>query len=68
MAKPYSIDLRERALAAFDNGEKSKILCERFIISEKTLYLWRKQREERGHIRPIIKYQKDHSHKLIVIS
>ena len=65
MAKPYSIDLRERAMAAFDSGEKVGKIAERFCISEKTLYLWRIQRKSRGNIEPITNYQKGHSHKLL---
>ena len=65
MAKPYSIDLRERVMAAFDSGEKVGKIAERFCISEKTLYLWRIQRKSRGTIEPITKYQKGHSHKLL---
>lgn len=64
MSKPYSDDLRIRVLKAVDNGEKMCLTAKNFSISEKTIYLWRKHREERGHIKPIVKYQKGHSHKI----
>ena len=65
MAKAYSEDLRLRIMKCFDSGEKQSSLAKRFFVSEKTIYLWRKQREERGHNRPIVKYQKGHSHKIL---
>ena len=64
MGRAYSEDLRNRVMSAYDSGEKQCSIAERFSISEKTLYLWRHQREERGHIRPITKYQSGHSHKI----
>lgn len=62
--KTYSDDLRKKIMEAVDRGEKPCLISKRFEVSEKTIYLWRKQRRERGHIRPITKYQKGHSHKI----
>lgn len=62
--KPYSLDLRNRVLEMCDAGEKRCVVAKTFSISEKTIYLWKKQREERGFIHGITKYQKGHSHKI----
>ena len=51
-------------MQAYDLGERQSVLARRFCISEKTIYLWRKQRISRGHPHPITKYQKGHSHKI----
>jgi transposase len=64
MGKPYSEDLRMRVMAAIDNGERLCRVAKQFDVFEKTLYLWRRQRLARGHIRPITQYQKGHSHKI----
>jgi len=50
--KTYSEDLRKRVMEAVDSGDKQYKIAKRFLISEKTIYLWCKQRSERGHIRP----------------
>jgi transposase len=65
MAKAYSDDLRIRVMKAYDCGEKQCELAKRFNVSEKTIYLWRRQREERGHNKAITKYQNGHSHKIL---
>ena len=51
-------------MQAVDGGDKQCSIAKRFVISEKTIYLWCKQRKERGHIKPITNYQKGHSHKI----
>jgi transposase len=65
MGKPYSSDLRIRVLKALDSGECLKCISRTFDISIKTIYLWRKQLANCGHLRPVIKYQKGHSHKIV---
>jgi transposase len=42
-------------------------IAKTFSINIKTLYLWRKQRNERGFIHGITNYQKGHSHKILDI-
>ena len=64
MAKAYSEDLRSRVLLAYESGESQKSISKRFLISEKTIYLWRHQRLIRGHSQPITKYQKGYGHKI----
>ena len=64
MPQPYSEDLRSRVLAAVDSGNRVGEVAKRFKVCDKTLYLWRQQRKERGSIKPITAFQKDHSHKI----
>jgi transposase len=52
MRKPYSNDLRSRALEACDEGERPGIVAERFRIGRSSVYLWLKQRREEGRDRP----------------
>jgi transposase len=64
----YSVDLRERVLNAVDKGTLRAVVSSQFAIDVKTIYLWLRQRKERGHIRPITGYQKGHSHKITNLS
>jgi len=65
MPKPYSKDLRERVLKVVDEKKMTmKAISEMFNIDEKTLYLWRKRREETDSIEPITRYQKGCGHKI----
>ena len=48
MPKPYSHDLRSRALKACDEGEQPGVVAERFQIGRSSVYLWLKQRREEG--------------------
>jgi transposase len=52
MPKPYSHDLRSRALEACDAGERPGVVAERFRIGRASVYLWLKQRREEGRDRP----------------
>ena len=50
--KPYSIDLRERVLAALDrNMARSKAITT-FQVSRSTIKRWLAQRATLGHLRP----------------
>lgn len=48
MPRPYSNDLRRRALEACDEGERPGVVAERFRIGRASVYLWLKQRREEG--------------------
>ena len=49
MPRPYSADLRARALRACDRAEGSRAaIARRFEVAEATLYGWRKQEREEG--------------------
>ena len=52
MPRPYSQDLRTRALAAVDAGERPGAVAERFCVARATAYLWLKQRREEGRTAP----------------
>jgi transposase len=52
MPRPYSRDLRTRALAAVDAGERPGAVAERFCVARATAYLWLKQRREEGRTAP----------------
>jgi transposase len=52
MPKPYSLDLRSRALEACDGGERPGRVAQRFRIGRSSVYLWLKQRREEGRDRP----------------
>ena len=52
MPAAYSIDLREKAVAAYDRGERKTAICRTFNISRNTLDLWLKRREETGTVAP----------------
>lgn len=54
MPRAWSVDLRERVLAACDEGglRRSEI-AQRFGVGESTLYDWRKRRKETGRVAPL---------------
>jgi transposase len=52
MPKPYSYDLRSKAINAFKSGKKKIEVCDYFNISRNTLDLWLKKEEETGDYRP----------------
>ena len=52
--RPYSIDLRERVVAAYEAGEGSlTVIGERFDIDRRTVFRWVHQRQQRGTLEPI---------------
>ena len=54
MPKAWSVDLRERVLAACDAGvlERSEIAAQ-FRVGESTIYDWLKRRRETGQVAPL---------------
>jgi transposase len=52
MTRPYSEDLRERALARSDAGETDRTIAEALQIAPSCLSKWRKLREETGGLSP----------------
>ena len=52
MARPYSEDLRERALARSDAGDTDRIIAEALLIAPSCLSKWRKLRRETGALKP----------------
>jgi transposase len=54
MARAYSMDLRERAVAAAQAGDWTRAeVAERFGISEATLYGWLRRLKEGGTFEPL---------------
>ena len=54
MPRPYSIDLRERALLACErDGDDCTAVARRFQVGVSTLHLWRKQAREEGRRTPL---------------
>jgi transposase len=51
MPRPYSDDLRSRALQACDEGERPGRVAKRFRIGRGSGYLWLKQRRAEGRCR-----------------
>lgn len=52
MTRPYSEDLRERALARFDAGEADRAIAQVLSIAPSCLSKWRKLRRETGALKP----------------
>jgi len=53
MPAAYSLDLRQKVLAAIERGEKKSHVSRMFNISRNTLDLWLKRRHEMGTVAPI---------------
>ena len=52
MARPYSQDLRERALARFEAGETIRLIGETLGIDPSCVPKWAKRRRETGSVAP----------------
>jgi len=65
MPKPYSVDLREKAIALIDAGQKVNHVAELFSVAQNTLRNWLILRKETKTLSPKEGYQKGHSHKII---
>ena len=52
MPAAYDVDLRLKAVAAVDRGERKSQVSRMFAISRNTLDCWLKQREESGSLAP----------------
>jgi transposase len=59
---PYSIDLRKRVIKAIKSGMSKTKACEVYAICKATVYDWLRIEKERGHLNPIVGFQKGHSH------
>lgn len=58
MPAPHSLDLRIKAVAAFDRGERKSDICRFLEISRNTLDLWLKRREESASVAPKTDYRR----------
>lgn len=52
MPSPYSLDLRERVIAACDAGERPEDLAAVFSVSARTIYNWLALRKQTGALGP----------------
>lgn len=52
MPRPSSLDLRRRALAACDAGERPSAVAQRFCVARATVYTWLQQRRDEGRCAP----------------
>jgi transposase len=52
MAKAYSMDLRNRVIAACDAGEMTEKVALRFGVSARAIYKWFRLRKETGSLTP----------------
>ena len=53
MARPYSMDLRERAVAAVEReGMSRRAAARRFGVAASRVITWVRQFREQGHVRP----------------
>ena len=55
MARPYSVDLRERVLQFYDDGYPVEDVAQHFSVSESWVYSLLKQRRETGNIVPKVR-------------
>lgn len=64
MPAPYSEDLRQKAMAAVERGERKSDVSRMLHISRNTLDLWLKRKEQTGNCQAITHYQQGNRHKI----
>ena len=64
MPAPYSEDLRQKAIAAVERGERKSDVSRMLHISRNTLDLWWKRQEQTGNCQAITHYQQGNRHKI----
>jgi len=52
MVKPYSNDLRQRAVAAMVGGECARVIGERFGVAKSSVIKWHQRYRETGSVAP----------------
>ncbi len=60
----FSLDLRERVIAAVDGNMHINEAVKTFKVSRRVIYEWLELREETGGLKQKTGYQKGHSHKI----
>ena len=53
MGKAYSMDLRERVVAAYDEGTRPSVIVRQFRVSKAWVYRLLQRRRENGSIEPL---------------
>jgi len=61
---PFSVDLRERVIAAVDNNIPVTKVVDIFKVSRRVIYEWLELRKKTGSLEPKSGYQNGHSHKI----
>src|SRR4028118_325898 len=64
MPAHYSYDLRSKAIAAVERGERKSAVCRMLKISRNTLDLWLKREAQTGDYQAITSFQKGSGHKI----
>ena len=64
MPAPYSQDIRQKAIAAVERGERKTDVSRMLNISRNTLDLWLKRKEQTGNYQAITHYQQGNRHKI----
>ncbi len=64
MPAPYSQDLRQKAIAAIERGERKTDVSRMLNISRNTLDLWLKRKEQTGNCQAMTDYQRGNRHKI----
>jgi len=64
MPAPYSEDLRQKAIAAVERGERKIDVSRMLKITRNTLDLWLKRKEQTGNCQAITHYQQGNRHKI----
>ena len=52
MPRPYSTDLRERVVAAVENGETCRVVAERFGVAVSSVVKWCQRYRQTGSVEP----------------
>lgn len=58
MPSPYSLDFRQKAIAAVERGERKSHVCRVLGISRNTLDLWLKRQAQTGSCAPVTDYHR----------
>ena len=64
MPAPYSEDLRQKAIAAVERGERKRNVSRMLNISRNQFDLWLKRKEQTGNCQGITHYQQGNRHKI----
>lgn len=64
MPAPYSEDLRQKAIAAVERGERKSNVSRMLNISRNQFDLWLKRKEQTGNCQAITHYQQGNRHKI----
>ena len=64
MPAPYSLDLRQKAIAAVESGQSKVVVSQLLGIARSTLTEWHNQYRSHGEVAPKHGYQQGHSHKI----